>query len=40
MGWTITEDPAAFKQAAGEFLLSDPIRHTVLITVPDRRRQG
>ncbi|MFF0608304.1 GNAT family N-acetyltransferase [Nocardia tengchongensis] len=41
MGWTITEDPTAYMRAAGEFLHSDPIRNTVLITVPDRLlRQG
>ncbi|MGW4530910.1 GNAT family N-acetyltransferase [Nocardia sp. NPDC004340] len=41
MGWTITEDVSAYERAAGEFLLSDPIRHTVLVTVLDRLlRQG
>lgn len=41
MGWTITEDLSAYERAAGEFLRSDPIRNTVLLTVLDRLlRQG
>lgn len=41
MAWEITHDVDVFHAAAGDYLASDPLRNTVLITVADRvRRNG
>jgi predicted GNAT family acetyltransferase len=33
MGWRVTEDIDEFEDAAGAFLVADPVRNTVLLTV-------
>src|SRR5690349_14733479 len=34
--WETTTDPREFREAAGAFLRSNPVEHTVLLTVSDR----
>jgi RimJ/RimL family protein N-acetyltransferase len=41
MGWTFSDDPAAFLRAAEPFLLRRPVENSVLLTVTDTlRRRG
>jgi RimJ/RimL family protein N-acetyltransferase len=40
MAWTLTGEVDEFLAAARTFLDSDPVRHTVLLTVTDRLRRG
>jgi RimJ/RimL family protein N-acetyltransferase len=38
MSWTLTPDPGAFLDAAGDFLLADPVRHTIQLSVIETLR--
>lgn len=38
MAWHVTSDIGEFEDAAGDFLLTDPVRNTVLLTVTDALR--
>ncbi|GAB4586751.1 hypothetical protein [Nocardia sp. IFM 10818] len=40
MSWTLTKDPAAFDRAASAYLASDPIRHTIPLSVVANLRAG
>jgi predicted GNAT family acetyltransferase len=40
VGWTTTSDPRVFLAAAGAFLRSRPVEHTLLLSVSDRLAGG
>ena len=40
MAWNFTEDVADFAAAAGEFMLSRPVEHTIELSVADSVRRG